>query len=126
VLGSHVTQRGSNITIERLRFDFSHSDKVSPEELARIEELVNLQIEEDLPVVWEEMSLDEAKAQGAMGLFEDRYGERVKVYHIGDVSVEICGGPHVQSTGELGRFKITKEEAVASGVRRIRAILESE
>jgi alanyl-tRNA synthetase len=132
ILGEHVAQRGSNITTERLRFDFSHPDKVSPEELARVEAWINAQIEQDLPVVWEEMSLEEAKAEGAIGLFEDRYGERVKVYRIGSaqdgdsrvVSLEICGGPHVQSTGELGHFQIVKEEAVASGVRRIRAVLQ--
>jgi alanyl-tRNA synthetase len=126
VLGSHVGQRGSNITTERLRFDFNHPDKVTPQELAQVEEIVNAQVERALPVSWQEMSVDEAKAQGAIGLFEDRYGERVKVYRIGDVSLEICGGPHVQNTSELGHFKIAKEEAVASGVRRIRAVLEGE
>jgi alanyl-tRNA synthetase len=123
VLGSHVAQRGSNVTVERLRFDFNHAEKVTPEELSWVEEIVNRQIQQDLPVTWEEMSVEEAKAKGAVGLFEDRYGARVKVYRIGDVSMEICGGPHVQSTGELGRFKIVKEEAVAAGVRRVRAVL---
>jgi alanyl-tRNA synthetase len=123
VLGSHVAQRGSNITVERLRFDFNHAEKVTPQELSLVEEIVNMQIQQDLPVTWEEMSVEEAKKEGAIGLFADRYGARVKVYRIGDVSMEICGGPHVQSTGELGRFKIVKEEAVAAGVRRVRAVL---
>jgi alanyl-tRNA synthetase len=122
-LGDHVAQRGSNITTDRLRFDFSHTDKVTPEELAWVEEIVNVQIHQDLPVSWNEMSVVEAKQQGAIGLFEERYGAQVKVYRIGEFSLEICGGPHVQRTGELGQFKIIKEEAVASGVRRIRAVL---
>lgn len=122
-LGNHVAQRGSNITTDRLRFDFSHTDKVTQEDLAQIEEIVNQQIQQDLPVSWNEMSVEEAKQQGAIGLFEERYGAQVKVYRIGEVSLEICGGPHVQRTGELGHFKIVKEEAVASGVRRIRAVL---
>jgi alanyl-tRNA synthetase len=121
VLGPHVTQRGSNITVERLRFDFSHDGKLSDAELAAVESLVNEQIARDLPVTWTEMDVQEAKATGAIGLFDDRYGEQVKVYAIGAFSQEICGGPHVGRTGEIGRFRIVKEEAVGRGVRRIRA-----
>jgi alanyl-tRNA synthetase len=124
VLGLHVAQRGSNITAERLRFDFVHGERLTPEQLAEVEALVNQQIRRDLPVSWAEMSLDEARQSGAIGLFEQRYGERVKVYTIGDISKEVCGGPHVEHSGELGRFRIVKEEAVGAGVRRIRAVLE--
>lgn len=124
VLGEHVEQRGSNITVERLRFDFSHGERLTPAQLAAVEGWVNEQIAADLPVVWEELELDEARARGAIGLFGGRYGERVRVYRIGDVSLEICGGPHVGSTGELGHMRILKEEAVATGVRRIRAALD--
>ena len=123
VLGEHATQKGSNITTERLRFDFAHPQKVTKEELEKVEEIVNEQIKRDLPVMCEEMTLEEAKEQGAMGLFESKYGEKVKVYTIGDFSKEICGGPHVKHTGELGRFKIKKEEASSAGVRRIKAVL---
>jgi alanyl-tRNA synthetase len=124
VLGPHVEQRGSNITVERLRFDFSHTDKLTPQELKAVEDIVNEQIRRDLPVTWEEMSVEEAKARGAIGLFEERYGDRVKVYSVGDFSQEICGGPHVEHTGELGRFRIVKERSVGSGLRRIRAVIE--
>jgi alanyl-tRNA synthetase len=124
VLGEHVEQRGSNITTERSRFDFSHPTKLTPDELSQVERLVNEQIELDVPVTWVEMSVEEAKDQGAIGLFEARYGERVKVYQIGTFSKEICGGPHVEHTGELGRFKIVKEESAGRGIRRIRAVLE--
>lgn len=124
VLGEHATQKGSNITAERLRFDFINPQKVTQEELLKIEEIVNEQIRRDLPVIFEEMSIEEAKTSGATGLFENKYGEKVKVYTIGDFSKEICGGPHVSKTGQLGHFKIIKEEAVSSGVRRIKAILE--
>ena len=124
VLGEHATQSGSNITAERLRFDFRNPEKVTKEQLAKVEEIVNEQIEKDLPVACEEMSLEEAKNAGAMGLFENKYGDKVKVYTIGDFSKEICGGPHVKHTGELGHFKIKKEEASSAGVRRIKAILE--
>jgi alanyl-tRNA synthetase len=124
VLGLHVAQRGSNITAERLRFDFAHGERLAPEQLAAVEALVNQQIDRDLSVVWAEMGVEEAKQAGAIGLFEERYGDQVKVYTIGDFSKEICGGPHVEHTGELGRFRIAKEEAVGSGVRRIRAVLE--
>ena len=123
VLGDHVNQAGSNITNERMRFDFTHPQKVTKEELERVEKIVNEQIQRGLDVKCEEMSIDEAKASGAIGLFENKYGERVKVYTIGDFSKEICGGPHVANTRELGTFKIKKEEASSAGVRRIKAIL---
>lgn len=124
VLGEHATQKGSNITSERLRFDFSHPQKVTREELDEVEKIVNEQIRKDLTVTCEEMSYDEAKASGAIGLFENKYGDKVKVYTIGDFSKEICGGPHVEHTGVLGTFKIKKEEASSAGVRRIKAVLE--
>lgn len=124
VLGEHVHQNGSNITTERLRFDFTHSEKMTKEQLQQVEDIVNEQIQKDLPVVCEEMSLEEAKQSGAIGLFENKYGEKVKVYTIGDFSKEICGGPHVSHTGELGHFKIKKEESSSAGVRRIKAILD--
>ena len=124
VLGEHATQKGSNLTAERLRFDFAHPQKVTTEELQKVEDIVNEQIKRDLPVTCEEMTLEEAKASGATGLFENKYGDKVKVYTIGDFSKEICGGPHVERTGNMGHFKIKKEEAVSSGVRRIKAILE--
>lgn len=124
VLGEHATQKGSNLTAERLRFDFAHPQKVTPEELKQVEDIVNEQIQRDLVVTCEEMSLEDAKKSGATGLFENKYGDKVKVYTIGDFSKEICGGPHVERTGNMGHFKIKKEEAVSSGVRRIKAILE--
>ena len=126
VLGDHVRQNGSNITTERLRFDFTHPQKVTPEELKKVEDMVNEQIKRDLKVTCEEMTLDEARASGAIGLFENKYGDRVKVYTIGDFSKEICGGPHVEHTGNMGRFVIKKEEASSSGVRRIKAVLVKE
>lgn len=124
VLGEHAKQNGSNITTERLRFDFTHPEKMTKEQLQQVEELVNEQIKRDLPVTCEEMTLEEAKASGATGLFENKYGEKVRVYTIGDFSKEICGGPHVTHTAELGHFKIKKEESSSAGVRRIKAILE--
>ena len=124
VLGEHVLQKGSNITPERLRFDFSYPEKMTPEELRKTEDLVNKKISEKLPVTAEEMTPEEAKGKGAIGVFDNKYGEKVKVYSIGDFSKEICGGPHVLNTGELGHFKIKKEEAVSAGVRRIKAVLE--
>ena len=124
VLGDHVKQSGSNITTERLRFDFSHPEKMTPEQLKQVEEIVNEQIKRDLPVISEEMSLENAKKSGAIGLFENKYGDVVKVYTIGDFSKEICGGPHVKHTGELGHFKIKKEESSSAGIRRIKAVLE--
>jgi len=128
VLNDSVTQKGSNITAERLRFDFSWPEKLTDEQKKQVEDLVNEVIKKDLPVVCEEMSLDEAKKQGAAGVFESKYGERVKVYTVGNdkevFSQEICGGPHIERTGELGHFKITKEESSSAGVRRIKAMLE--
>jgi len=127
VLGDHVEQRGSNITAERLRFDFSHGAKMTDEEKAKVEGIVNDQILAALPVSYAEMSVAEAKAKGAIGLFESKYGDRVKVYTMGDeaagtvFSMEICGGPHVKNTSELGGFKLLKEEACATGIRRIKA-----
>ncbi len=126
VLGPHVEQRGSNITAERLRFDFSHEEKMTPEQLAQVEALVNDAIARDLPIVCEEMDVEAAKRSGAMGLFENKYDARVKVYTMGDVSKEICGGPHASHTGELGHFKILKEESSSRGVRRIKAVLRPE
>ena len=124
VLGDHVKQSGSNITTEKLRFDFSHPEKMTPEQIKQVEDIVNEQIKRDLNVVSEEMPLEEAKKSGAIGLFENKYGDTVKVYTIGDFSKEICGGPHVKHTGELGHFKIKKEESSSAGIRRIKAILE--
>lgn len=123
VLGDHVLQKGSNITPERLRFDFSHPEKMTPEQIAAVENLVNEQIARDLSVTREEMSVEEAKKRGALGLFEHKYGDTVSVYTMGDFSCEICGGPHVEHTGTLGKFSITKEESASSGVRRIKAVL---
>ena len=140
VLGEHVLQKGSNITPERLRFDFSHTAKMTPEEIKKVEDIINEKIQEDLPVTWSEVPFEEAKKLGALGLFEDKYEPVVKVYTVGPktpgekaFSCEICGGPHVEHTGELAMdpatgesklvFKIQKEEAVAQGVRRIKAVL---
>ncbi|MEI6597179.1 MAG: alanine--tRNA ligase, partial [bacterium] len=128
VLGEEVVQKGSNITAERLRFDFAHKEKMTDEEKKKVEDLVNQAIKQNLPVTSEEMTLLDAKNKGAHGIFENKYGELVKVYTIGDeklyFSKEICGGPHVKQTGNLGNFKIKKEESSSSGVRRIKAILE--
>ncbi len=126
VLGDHVKQSGSNITEERLRFDFTHPQKMTKEEIQKVEDLVNEQIKRDLPVTCEEMSYEDAKKSGAIGLFTDKYGDKVKVYTIGDFSKEICGGPHVTHTGDMGRFKIKKEESSSSGIRRIKAVLIKE
>lgn len=123
VLGDHVAQAGSNITAERLRFDFTHPEKVTREQLDEVEAIVNDVIQRNIPVTCEEMDVESAKASGAIGLFGDRYGEKVKVYRIGDFSAEICGGPHVESTAALGTFKIKKEESSSRGVRRIKAVL---
>ena len=127
-MGDHVGQKGSNITAERLRFDFSHTEKLAPEQKAKVEKMVNEAIQNNLPVFSEEILLKDAKKQGAVGVFESKYGEKVKVYTIGEkdnfFSKEICGGPHVGSTGELGHFKIVKEESSGAGIRRIKAILE--
>jgi alanyl-tRNA synthetase len=126
VLGGEIFQKGSNITAERLRFDFNHSEKMTPEQKEAVEKFVNAAIQKKLPVTCEEMSVKEAKAAGAMGIFDDKYGEKVKVFSIEGVSKEICGGPHAGNTGELGRFKIKKEESSSAGVRRIKAILVKE
>ena len=123
VLGDHVKQKGSNITAERLRFDFSHPTKMTGEELGKVEAIVNREIRENLPVSMDVMSIEEARATGATALFAGKYEEQVKVYAIGSFSKEVCGGPHVKSTGELGEFKIKKEESSSAGVRRIRAVL---
>ena len=124
VLGNHVHQKGSNITAERMRFDFSHNSKMTDEEKQKTEDLVNEYIQMAIPVEKLEMKKDEAIAQGAEAMFLDKYGDIVSVYKIGDVSMELCGGPHVHNTSELGHFKIKKEEASSAGVRRIKAILE--
>ncbi|MGB0757632.1 MAG: alanine--tRNA ligase [Patescibacteria group bacterium] len=128
VLGDHVVQKGSNITKDRLRFDFSHGEKMTDEEKQAVETWVNDKIKAAHPVHFAEMSVEEAKEKGAMGLFTQKYGDMVKVYTVGDddnpVSREICGGPHVENTKDLGKFRIKKEEASSAGVRRIKAILE--
>lgn len=124
VLGDHVAQKGSNITVERLRFDFSHPEPMTPDQVARVQAIVNEQIGRNLPVTMEVMPLDDAKASGAMALFGEKYESMVKVYTIGDFSKEVCGGPHVDRTGVLGKFVIQKEQSSSAGVRRIRAVLE--
>lgn len=124
VLGDHVAQKGSNITAERMRFDFSHPAPMTKEELEKVQEIVNEQIQRDLPVSMAMMGLEEAKASGAIALFGEKYEQVVKVYTIGDFSKEVCGGPHVQHTGELGKFRIQKEQSSSAGVRRIYAVLE--
>ncbi len=124
VLGDHVHQKGSNITAERMRFDFSHNIKMTDEEKQRTEDLVNEYIKMEIPVERMEMPKEEALKLGAEAMFIDKYGDIVSVYKIGDVSLELCGGPHVSNTRELGHFKIKKEEASSAGVRRIKAILE--
>ncbi len=123
VLGDEVAQKGSNITTERLRFDFSFPRKMTPEEIAEVEKLVNEAIAANAEITCDEMTVPEAREKGAIGLFGDKYGERVKVYTMGEYSCEICGGPHAGNTGELGTFKIKKEEASSAGVRRIKAVL---
>ncbi len=129
VLGKHVYQKGSNITAERLRFDFAHTDKMTDEEKKNVEDMVNGEIQKKLPVSFSEMKLEDARNIGAMGVFDSKYGQMVKVYSIGDektgiFSREICGGPHVKNTSELGEFKIKKEESSSAGVRRIKAVLK--
>lgn len=123
-LGDKVFQKGSNITAERLRFDFSYDEKMTPKQIKKVEDLVNKWIDQGINVKCEETSYSEAKKKGAMGLFEDKYGDKVKVYSIGNISTEMCGGPHVKNTSELGKFKIKSEKASSKGVRRIKAILE--
>jgi alanyl-tRNA synthetase len=137
ILGPHATQRGSNITQERMRFDFAHPQKMTPDQIRAAEDLVNAAIKRDYPVSWQEMSFADAKKMGAIGLFEDKYEAQIKVYTVGDTTLpatanptdptfsrEVCGGPHVEHTGTIGTFKIVKEEAVSAGVRRIKAIIE--
>lgn len=128
VLGDHVQQKGSNITADRLRFDFPHPEKMTAEQISEVEKLVNQAIDAKLPVHFEEIPLDKAREVGASGVFDSKYQEVVKVYFMGNegeyFSKEICGGPHVTNTGELGHFKIQKEESSSAGVRRIKAILE--
>ena len=123
VLGDEVAQKGSNITAERLRFDFSFGRKMTKEEIAEVERLVNEAIDAHAPIVCEEMTVPEAQAQGAIGLFTSKYGENVKVYTMGPYSKEICGGPHATNTGDLKNFKIQKEESSSAGVRRIKAVI---
>jgi alanyl-tRNA synthetase len=131
VLGPHVSQRGANITSERLRFDFSHPDKMTDTQKQAVEEMVNDKINSKLPVLETITTVEDAKGNGATGIFDSKYGEKVKVYTIGGdlysneaFSKEICGGPHVKNTSELGHFRIKKEESSSSGVRRIKAVLE--
>ncbi len=123
VCSEDICQKGSNITEERLRFDFNFSRKLTPEEVKAVEDTVNGVIAQDLPVVMKEMSLAEAKSEGFTGLFESKYGQVVKTYSIGEFSKEICGGPHAEHTGLLGEFKIVKQENVSAGVKRIKAVL---
>ena len=123
-LGEHVSQKGSNINAERMRFDFTHDEKVERDTLDKIEEQVNEWIKEDIEIEKLEMNYQEAKDMGAIGVFDDKYGDVVSVYKIGDISMELCGGPHVKSTGEIGKFKIKKEESSSKGVRRIKAVIE--
>jgi len=124
VLGEQVQQKGSNITPERLRFDFSCPEKLTDEQIEQVEDLVNQKIKEDLPVTVETMGLAEAQKQGALAFFGQKYGDQVKVYSISQFSKEVCGGPHVESTGKLGKFKILKEKSIGRGLRRIRATLQ--
>ena len=126
VLGNHVSQKGSNITASRLRFDFTHHSPLTSEEIQKVENLINDQIKKSLPVSYAMMSLKEAKAAGALAFFTERYGDKVKVYTIGDddswFSREVCGGPHVTNLSEIkGRVKITKEKSASAGVRRVYA-----
>lgn len=124
VLSPDVNQKGSNITDERMRFDFNFERAMTPEEVKAVEDLVNEKIREDLPVVFREMPLEEARAQHFVGVFDAKYGETVKTYSIGEFSKEMCGGPHVERTGVLGTFRIVKEQSSSAGVRRIKAVLE--
>lgn len=126
VLGDHVFQKGSNITHQRLRFDFSHTKRLTDEQIKQVEKIVNENIKKKLPIHFEVLDMDEAKKIGAFGVFEDKYaqlGGKIKVYFIGDFSKEVCGGPHVENTVELGQFEIQKDESIGSGIRRIKAVL---
>lgn len=126
VLGDHAHQAGSDLTPERLRFDITHPHKITPDQIIKIEQIVNKKIQEDLPVRSEVMSPEEAKKQGAIGLFGHKYGKKITVWSIGDYSKEICGGPHVTHTGSIQGFKIIKEESSSSGIRRIKAVVGQE
>ena len=123
MLGNEVSQRGSNITSERLRFDFSFGRKVTREELTQVEAIVNEAIQKNIDVILEEMTPEKAYEEGAVGVFSGKYGEIVKVYTIPGYSKEICGGPHAHNTGELVSFKILKEQSSSAGVRRIKAAI---
>jgi alanyl-tRNA synthetase len=128
VLGDHVFQKGSNVTSERTRFDFTHNEKMTPEQLSEVERLVNEAITKDMQVKREEMTPEQARAAGALGVFGEKYGDIVSIYTVADAagnifSREFCGGPHVSHTAEIGTFKILKEEAVSAGVRRIKATI---
>jgi len=123
VLGEHIAQKGSNITSERMRFDFAHFEPMTKEQIKKVEDIVNEQIKNDIPVTMEIMSLDDAKKSGARALFGEKYESTVKVYTIGSFSKEVCGGPHVERTGAIGTFKIQKEQSSSAGVRRIRAVI---
>ena len=124
ILSPDCNQKGSNITDERMRFDFNFERAMTAEEIKAVEDLVNEKIKEDIPVVFREMSLEEARKEHFVGVFDAKYGEVVKTYSIGDFSKEMCGGPHVARTGVLGHFRIQKEQSSSAGVRRIKAVLE--
>ncbi|MCK4484708.1 MAG: alanine--tRNA ligase, partial [Candidatus Thorarchaeota archaeon] len=124
VLGDKVSQTGSNITRERLRFDFAFDRKLTPEEVQQVEDLVNKVIVEDLEVTQTFMAFDDAISQGALAFFKETYGETVSVYRVGDFSMELCGGPHVEHAGALGHFKIAKQKKIGAGIIRIRAVLK--
>ena len=124
MLNEDVTQPAPISRPNACASTLTYGEKMTPEQIAQVEELVNAQISRDLPVTHEEVSLEEAKKRGAIGLFESKYGDLVKLYTIGDFSMEICGGPHVSQTGGMGHFRITKEESSSRGVRRIKAVLE--
>lgn len=126
VLGEHVSQKGSNITAERLRFDFSHPQKLTEEEIKKVEDLINEQVDKDLPVKMETKTFKEAQDEGALAFFGEKYGERVNVYSIGDFSKEVCGGPHVDKTSEVGRVRIIKQERIGSGLVRVYASVQNE
>jgi alanyl-tRNA synthetase len=121
ILGEHVSQKGSNITIERLRFDFSHPQKLSEEQIQKVEDLINQQIKKKLLVAFEITTLAQAKENGALAFFGEKYDDKVKVYRIGSFSCEVCGGPHVKNTAEIGHVKIIKQEKIGSGLMRIYA-----
>lgn len=125
VLGNSVHQTGSNINPERIRFDFSYGEKLTPEQIKQVEEIVNTKIGQDLVVKKELMTQEEADKKGAIGLFKEKYADKVSIYEIGDYSTEYCGGPHVEHTSQVGKFKILKEESVGAGQRRIKAVLEN-